>query len=250
LNNLSILDRVRLEKCAVDAGFDIKGDPTENWLSYSSTSCPLRIWLAIYAAQPIAALSMDGVLDELRVSRTEVSLPLGAKGALTTEYFDRFQAMLQRAYELANALPQELLHIWERQLEAVSVTERDASVKQRVGQDLFRRGQLALWNGRCALTGLAVPELLRASHAKPWSISSDQERLDVYNGVLLAAHLDAAFDNGFISFTSTGNLQISSRLDASTRALLGLDRPISAIELRSRHLPYLEFHRLHVFVAS
>jgi len=59
---------------------------------------------------------------------------------------------------------------------------------------------LDLWEGRCAVTGLAVPELLRASHIKPWAdCETDAERLDVYNGFLLAPHLDAAFDLGFIT---------------------------------------------------
>ncbi|MDC0682621.1 HNH endonuclease signature motif containing protein [Sorangium atrum] len=50
------------------------------------------------------------------------------------------------------------------------------------------------------MTGLAVPALLRASHIKPWAdCETDAERLDVYNGILLAPHLDAAFDRGFIT---------------------------------------------------
>jgi putative restriction endonuclease len=52
------------------------------------------------------------------------------------------------------------------------------------------------WNGRCPLTGIDQPELLRASHIKAWAAcESDRERLDVHNGLLLAAHLDAAFDD-------------------------------------------------------
>lgn len=58
---------------------------------------------------------------------------------------------------------------------------------QRVGQDIFRQGLMECWESRCAITGLAIPELLRASHIKPWAdCATDAERLDVYNGLLLA----------------------------------------------------------------
>jgi hypothetical protein len=71
---------------------------------------------------------------------------------------------------------------------------------QRVGQDLFRDGLLDYWDGICAVTGLAVPELLRASHIKPWvDCDTDAERLDLFNGLLLAPKLDAAMDRGFIT---------------------------------------------------
>ena len=57
------------------------------------------------------------------------------------------------------------------------------------------------WGGRCPLTGITHPRLLRASHMKPWSACTDAaERLNVHNGLLLAAHLDAAFDAGLITF--------------------------------------------------
>lgn len=66
-------------------------------------------------------------------------------------------------------------------------------VVQRAGQDLFRQGLLDFWEGRCAVTGLAVPELLQSSHIKPWAdCDTDSERLDIWNGFLLAPHLDAA----------------------------------------------------------
>ena len=52
----------------------------------------------------------------------------------------------------------------------------------------------------CALTGLAIPEMLIASHIKPWRESSNEERLDPMNGLLLAAHADKLFDRFLMSF--------------------------------------------------
>lgn len=109
--------------------------------------------------------------------------------------------LLRRAFQLSKALPNELLHTFEKQVASLpKTTEAERLIVQRVGQNLFRDGLLDLWEGRCAVTELSVHALLRASHIKPWAdCETDAERLDVYNGILLAPHLDAAFDRGFSS---------------------------------------------------
>lgn len=99
-------------------------------------------------------------------------------------------------------------------------TVRDALVKARLGQGKFRREVLGRWGHRCAVTGCAVPQVLRASHAKPWRKSSDSERLDPDNGLPLIATLDALFDSGLIGFDATGRMIISQQLDDSQRASL------------------------------
>jgi predicted restriction endonuclease len=89
-----------------------------------------------------------------------------------------------------------------------------------VGQDIFRHGLLEYWEGRCAITGLAVPELLRASHIKPWAeCGTDAERLDVFNGLLLAPQIDAAFDLGFIGIEDEGTVVVSPALDEEARRI-------------------------------
>lgn len=246
-----MLDRVRMEKAAIDAGFDVSQGVVGGWKSFASTSSPLRISLTVVDAKPVAALSMANVLTELSMAApASLVLPTGTAGAFVVADFSELQAALARAYELANALPTTLLETWHAQVKSLPSTERDATVRQRVGQDLFRKGMLALWQGRCALTGLAVPELLRASHAKPWRDAIDTERLDVYNGLLLTAHVDAAFDIGLISFTVGGQLVISPRLDAGELSVLALDRTWAPIKLRPQHLPYLEYHYDKVFVKA
>lgn len=81
-------------------------------------------------------------------------------------------------------------------------TERDVLVKARIGQGRFRADVVASWRKgeTCALTSLAVPEMLIASHIKPWRDSSNGERLDPMNGLLLAAHADKLFDRFLLSF--------------------------------------------------
>lgn len=118
----------------------------------------------------------------------------------------------------------------------------------RVGQDIFRRGLLEYWEGRCAITDLAVPELLRASHIKPWAdCATDAERLDVWNGLLLAPDLDAAFDGGFITIADDGAVVVSAALDVEARQTLGLDSPLRVRALHEGHRAYLPWHRERVF---
>lgn len=97
-------------------------------------------------------------------------------------------------------------------------TEILASVLVRIGQGAFRRKLLARWKGRCALTGCTTPELLRASHILPWR-SHPKLRLNADNGLLLVAHVDAAFDAHLISFDGTGSIVLSDRLPVQDRSL-------------------------------
>jgi len=81
-----------------------------------------------------------------------------------------------------------------------SATEAFVPTKVRLAQSFFRRTVLAAYNYRCCITGLDVPELLRASHIVPWSEDPSQ-RLNPRNGLCLSALHDAAFDRHLISFT-------------------------------------------------
>ena len=126
----------------------------------------------------------------------------------------------------------------------VSNTEVQRMVRQRVGQDRYRQAMLNYWGGACAVTGLTLSPALRASHAKPWAdCETDAERLDVFNGFLLSANLDALFDKFLISFTDDGALLVSSQLSDSDCQLLGINIELSLRWIAPGHAPYLEFHR-------
>lgn len=84
-------------------------------------------------------------------------------------------------------------------------------VKTRVNQNVFRQIVLANYDGKCALTGIDLPELLVASHVIPWA-ENVQERLNPENGICLSALYDDAFDCGLISFDSSCRTIFSSRL--------------------------------------
>lgn len=123
-------------------------------------------------------------------------------------------------------------------------TEREALVKARVGQGRFRSDLETAWGSSCAVTGISVGLLLRASHIKPWRHSDNRERLDADNGLLLVATLDAAFDAGLISFADDGEMLFSSELGSAPEDILGI---ASGAKLRvlpsSAQQAQLRYHR-------
>ena len=131
--------------------------------------------------------------------------------------------------------------------DGVLSTQTEALAQQRLGQARYRAALMTLWNGACALTGVDIPELLRASHAKPWSDASDSERLDPFNGLLLEARFDLLFDQGLISFDDDGAMMTSARLTADHCRRLGISPDMHLRFIRPAHLPYLAWHRKRVF---
>jgi putative restriction endonuclease len=104
------------------------------------------------------------------------------------------------------------LDLWERKLEqgvaddaAIPETDRLAIIRARKGQGLFKErvGQI---EARCRITGVENPVHLVASHCKPWRDSSNEERLNGENGLLLTPSIDHLFDRGFIGFEDNGKL--------------------------------------------
>ncbi|MEN1607042.1 HNH endonuclease signature motif containing protein, partial [Pseudomonas aeruginosa] len=97
--------------------------------------------------------------------------------------------------------------------------------------------------GGCAVTDCSVPELLRASHIKPWRAASPAERLDPFNGLLLTPNLDLAFDQGLISFDDQGQILIGEDLDPDSARALNITPELRLRQIEPRHSPYLAGHR-------
>ena len=85
------------------------------------------------------------------------------------------------------------------------------AAKQRVGQDQFRKWILGIYNGKCCVTGLDVPEVLRASHIVAWADDA-KNRLNPSNGLCLSATYDAAFDKHLITFDDQYRMVLSKSL--------------------------------------
>lgn len=258
------MDRAGLRKAAVDAGFDVLADGAAVVVARSSHA-PLVCVVGRTAAGGYAAgLSMANVVQALneggqgltgRATCGSVEAGIGASsvrpamvGWFLCVDLHALEGLLARAWALSRALPNELERRFQAALAAVPATEREATVRQRIGQHLFREGLMSLWGGRCAVTGLEVPALLRASHAKPWADSNDAERMDVYNGLLLAAHWDAAFDAGLVSFDVDGGPLWSPKLPQTGLEMFRRGSAVG-VQLAPRHRTYMAWHRDRVFLA-
>jgi len=121
-------------------------------------------------------------------------------------------------------------------------TETEAVRAARLGQQRFRQHLLERYAGTCALTGIDMPELLRASHIVPWCDATPKERLDPNNGLLLAVHIDSLFDRGLISFADNGALLVSPRVSDSVRSRLGLIEAMTLADYEHSR-EYLKRHR-------
>ena len=129
--------------------------------------------------------------------------------------------------------------------------------KRRKGQDYFRRMILYNYGGRCALTGINVPQLLLASHIIPWADKSHQnDRLNPCNGICLSALYDKAFDKGFITISPDDyTIQLSSALrEYETQEYF--DKQFWSFSGKQIAMPidykpnrdFLAYHRDHVFM--
>jgi putative restriction endonuclease len=127
----------------------------------------------------------------------------------------------------------------------IGPTEKQTLVNSRRGHGLYRERVIQL-EGKCRVTGINLIEHLRASHIKPWKASSDQEKLDGNNGLLLAPHIDHLFDQGYISFTDFGDLILSSQCPITLIKAWGIDESMNVGPFRLAQRPYLAHHRAYV----
>jgi hypothetical protein len=242
------MSTVFITKLANDAGFDLEMGEQGGWLQFGVSGTHLLAWIRSSMTELVVGFSRHDIIAEIGIGAPfGAGLPHGAADGRRVANADQLVTILARARVLDRTLPQALLHRYQAAIVEVESTEAFALVRMRRGQEIFRNGLLEYWQGQCAMSGLAVPELLRASHAKPWKDSTDGERLDVHNGLLLAAHLDAAFDQGLITIVADGSVLVSPRLNEDARRILGLGRLDVVRGLREAHQPYLEWHRSRVF---
>jgi putative restriction endonuclease len=177
----------------------------------------------------------------------------GAKGEI--EVWDDFEADPQA---LAFASERLLAKYTGRTLEAIAQIdeaelpkeglERERMVRVRVNQHFFRVAVLAAYDSRCCITGLAVPELLVASHIVAWS-KDRKHRMNPRNGLCLNALHDRAFDRGLMYIDEDLLVRFVRRLRQS-RKDSGLDwllsfegKPICPPKRFAPDLSLLVLHR-------
>jgi len=121
--------------------------------------------------------------------------------------------------------------------------------KERIGQSLFRNMLLKIYDNKCCITGIAMPELLKASHIKPWSKCNETEKTNPQNGLLLNALHDAAFDKGYMTISLDYKIIVSKKLlDSDIKFLKKYHE--QKIILPSKLFPseqFIEYHNEYIF---
>jgi len=161
------------------------------------------------------------------------------------------------AYDVV-PVPADDLDTWERKLEQqvvddpkVSETDRLALIRARIGQGLFK-DRVRKIETRCRLTGVENPVHLVASHCKPWRDSTNEERLNGENGLLLTPSIDHLFDRGFIGFENNGRLIISPVAHSPSLQRMGIDTTgvVNVGAFTTGQKQFLDFHRNSVLLKA
>src|SRR5437762_9503469 len=134
---------------------------------------------------------------------------------------------------------------------SISATDREAIIRARRGQGLFKQRVMEI-EQRCRITGVTNPIHLIASHCKPWRDSTNEERLQGENGLLLTPSIDHLFDRGFIGFEGNGTLIISpvAHLPSLERMGVETETTVKVGSFTEGQKHYLEFHRDMVLLKS
>lgn len=136
----------------------------------------------------------------------------------------------------------------EKEIERASITntQKQQLIMARVGQGEFRFNVQKI-ESKCRVTGLTDKRFLIASHIKPWKDSSNEERLDGHNGLLLSPHIDKLFDKGWISFSNDGRLLFSNDKILPILKIWSIDFHISIGTFTDQQKVYLNYHRVNIF---
>lgn len=232
------LDRLRLEKAAADCGFEMAAVTRQDGLELRSARFPERVVVRITDEHGFEVTATDPAI-------------LGHKehGELRVTDIGELYTVLRATAAAARTKPNRIaVEFHSATTSMPKATEAERWAVRRVGQDLFRKALLDYWQGRCCVTGLELSDLLRASHIRPWAqCETDEQRLDVFNGLLLAPHLDALFDGGWVSFEDSGFLILSPQLPTDAISLLGISTDMRITRITDPHRKYLAYHRDHVY---
>ena len=119
--------------------------------------------------------------------------------------------------------------------------------KARIGQNFYREELLKKWQGKSSLNDYSNSIFLNASHIKPWKDCTNEECIDVENGLLLKPDYDKLFDKGFISFSDDGKVLISPLLSNEDIKELNIHSELKIKKVSDKMKRYLLFHRNNIF---
>lgn len=236
-----------VEEALIDAGYGVIQTDGKGWVRAQVSGSPGIVMVRADSDITLLSVREAGMTGRIGLSPVERDPPPGFASIGGAPSVAALHQALHLIHVVQARTPTRLSAALEARLAAIPATERTQEVRQRIGQSLFREALLELWQGRCALSGIALPPaLLRASHAKPWAAASDDERLDPFNGLLLAVQYDALFDKGLIAFDDEGGLLVSPNLDPEVRRFIRLDGVQRLRSVVPGQLTYLHYHRSHI----
>ena len=166
--------------------------------------------------------------------------------------WERFAVESQRAVSEATDAAKPDNEV-AREAEAAHVGDnRTVQTMARIGQSFFRATVLSAYNGRCCITGLSLPTLLRASHIIPWHVDK-YNRVNPRNGLLLSVLHERAFDAGLITINDDMTVRVScthavENDDFYTTSISRYDQqPIYLPEKFGPDQKFLAYHRENIF---
>lgn len=124
----------------------------------------------------------------------------------------------------------EELHLSEETLEDVILayhlnaadvesTNIFRNIKSRIEQYKLRKLLLENYKNQCAFCKISHTKLLRTSHIKPWVESTNEERINPQNSILLCSLHDALFQNGLLSLSDQYEVIFSADLDTQEQGI-------------------------------
>ena len=240
----------------------LKQDPFYQWLIHSTTLSPSSVEKYARAVRTISKeMNAQSVIFKPLHDMSSFEIDIAVASIMENGYF--VDKNLRGNHMYSNALKQYRLYLnsvdeqpdCQKYVDAIKndtripETQRTAIVQSRIGQGTFRKQLIDKYHGHCIITGIDHPKLLVANHIKPWAVSTNEERLQVDNGLLLSATYDRLFDSGLITFDGSGKIFLSSLLSAENIARLHLAPQTSySLMLSSQMKLHLEYHSDRIFV--
>ncbi|MCJ1908944.1 HNH endonuclease [Planococcus ruber] len=129
----------------------------------------------------------------------------------------------------------------------IAETIMEMKTKIQRGQLQFRKSLLPLWHKECPLCGMDIDAALKAGYAKPWKDSTDAEKINPFNGLLLCSNHEAMFTAGFISFTAGGTLHIAQQIPEERYAEYGLKKG-KKISVYPENGEFFRWHKRKIFI--
>lgn len=165
------------------------------------------------------------------------------------EGISRLNVYVPEAEQLELAM--EVVRVTEHNPLITLIAETIMEMKTKIqrGQLQFRKSLLPLWHKECPLCGMDIDAALKAGYAKPWKDSTDAEKINPYNGLLLCNNHEAMFTAGLISFTAGGKLHIAQQIPEERYAEYGLKKG-KKISVYTDNGEFFRWHKREIFVGK